>query len=70
MIAATLFNDSVELFLDDDGIDRLIGELQRLRGKTTHIHNMTPSWGGAELSEKVPRGELVNHLVIYSNYPN
>ncbi len=70
MIAATLFNNSVELFVDDDGIDRLIRDLQRLRGRTAHIHNMTPSWGGEGLAEKVHHGELVNHFVIYANYPN
>jgi hypothetical protein len=67
MIAATLFNGAVELFLDDTGIDSLIGELQSLRGKTTHIHKMTFALGGKELSKQVPRGNVVHHLIIYSN---
>jgi hypothetical protein len=50
-----LFNGAVELFLDDTGIDSLIGELQSLRGKTTHIHKMTFAWDGKELSKQVPR---------------
>jgi hypothetical protein len=33
-----------------------------------HVHKMTPSWGGKELSERIPHGELVNHLIIYSNF--
>ena len=70
MIAATLSNDAVELYLDDVGVDHLISELQRMRGQTTHIHKMTPSWGGGELAETVPHGELVHHLVICSNYSN
>jgi hypothetical protein len=67
MIAATLFNGAVELYLDDAGIDGLISELQRLRGLATHIHKMTPTWGGNELAEQVPHGDLVHHLIIYSN---
>jgi len=67
MIATTLSNGAVELYLDDAGIDELVRELQSLRGKRTHIHKMTPEWGGRELSEKVPHGELVNHLIIYAN---
>ncbi|MBL6938454.1 MAG: immunity protein 32 [Alphaproteobacteria bacterium] len=67
MIAATLFNGAVELFLDDAGIDALISELRSLRGKTTHVHMMTHGWGGKELAENVPHGDLVNHLIVYSN---
>lgn len=70
MIAATLFNGAVELFLDDAGIDALIADLRSLRGQSTHIHKITPGWGGSELDETVPHGELVNHLIIYSNRPN
>jgi hypothetical protein len=69
VIAATLFNGAVELYLDDAGIDELVQELQSLRGQATHIHKMTQSWGGNELGEQVPHGELVNHLIVYSNVP-
>ena len=67
MIAATLFNGAVELYLDDAGIDDLVLELKSLRGQSTHIHKMTNSWGGKELSEQVPHGEVVHHLIVYSN---
>jgi hypothetical protein len=67
MITAELFNDAVELYLDDAGIDALIAQLQSLRGQTTHIHMMTPTWGGKELGEAVRHGSLVNHLIINSN---
>ena len=67
MIAATLNNGAVEIYLDDAGIDALIADLESLRGLTTHLHKMTVGWGGKELAETVPHGELVNHLIIYSN---
>ena len=67
MIAASLHNGAVELFLDDAGIDILIAELGSLRGQSTHLHKMTPGWGGKELSEVVPHGELVHHIIIWSN---
>ena len=70
MIAVALFNGAVELYLDDVGIDALTSELTRLRGQSTHIHKMTPSWGGEELAEHAPHGELVHHLIIYSNRSN
>jgi hypothetical protein len=65
-----VFNGAVELYLDDAGIEEFIKELQSLRGKATHIHKMTPAWGGNELSERVPHGDLVNHLIVYSNRQN
>jgi Immunity protein 32 len=59
--------ETVEIFLDDEGIDRLIRLLTRLRGKRTHDHFMTPSWGGEELDEGTHgENKLVNHLIIYS----
>jgi hypothetical protein len=43
---------SVELFLDSQGMDELIATLQSMRGKADHhAHLMTPSWGGKELGE-------------------
>jgi len=69
MIAATIFNDAVEIYLDDAGIDELVRELLSLRGQATHIHKMTPGWGGQELAERVPHGDLVNHVIVYSNFP-
>jgi hypothetical protein len=59
--------ESVEIYLDPTGLDRLIRDLESLRGLSTHLHFMTPSWGGKELAES-PRAEntTVNHLIIYS----
>lgn len=59
--------EAVEIFLDDDGIDRLVRVLTRMKGKCTHDHLMTPSWGGGELGEEAHgQNKLVNHLIIYS----
>jgi hypothetical protein len=66
MISVELFNSAVEMQLDDAGIDDLIRKLHSLRGLKTHLHFMTPSWGGKELSESAVHGEQINHLIIYS----
>ena len=66
MISVELFNGAVEIRLDDSGIDRLIHDLQSLRGLTSHLHFMTPSWGGGELAEAAAKGEQVHHLILYS----
>jgi hypothetical protein len=59
---------SVELFLDSQGMDELITALQSMRGKVDHhAHFMTPSWGGKELGETPhSSNKLVNHLIVYS----
>ena len=51
---------------NQEGLDDLIGFLQRLRadGPGNHDHLMTPSWGGWELSEKTPQdGNALIHQV-------
>jgi hypothetical protein len=70
MIAVELFNGAVEIRLDDAGIDDLVRQLQSLRGQQSHLHFMTPSWGGKELAERAAHGELINHLVVYSVQEN
>jgi hypothetical protein len=59
--------DELEIHLDDDGLDLLISELSGLRNKHDHLHLMTPSWGGHELTEE-KQGKsnmLINQVNIY-----
>lgn len=60
--------DAIEIHLDADGIDKLIEDLTALREQSTHLHLMTPSWGGRELSEEMHgSNKQINHLIIYSH---
>jgi hypothetical protein len=55
----------VAICFDDRGLDLLINKLERLRGKRDHLHLMTPSWSGTDLTEQKQGGndyKLVNHL--------
>lgn len=55
----------VAICFDDHGLDLLIEKLSRLRGKKDHMHLMTPSWAGDELSEHKQGNDeykLLNHL--------
>lgn len=55
----------VAICCDEQGLNLLIEKLQRLRGKQEHIHLMTPSWAGSELTEQKQGGDdyqLANHL--------
>jgi hypothetical protein len=64
MIRVGWQNEAVELRLDEKGIDELTATLQQMKGMTTHVHMMTPAWGGKELVEG---GEqTVHHLIVYS----
>lgn len=57
----------VAVCLDDEGLEFLVRKLQGLRGRKEHVHLMTPSWAGTELSESKqggPEFEVVNHLRI------
>jgi len=57
----------VEIYLDEEGLDFLLSQLAFLKQKKTdHIHLMTPSWGGDELTEdrQNPSNLLVHHLRI------
>ncbi len=55
----------VAICFDDEGLDRLIEKLTRLRGKLDHMHLMTPEWAGEDLTSDKQGGEgyeLSNHL--------
>jgi len=60
--------DAIELHLDPAGIENLVTQLVALKACDSHIHFMTPSWGGKELGE-APHGSnrLMNHLIIYTH---
>ena len=60
--------DAIELHLDKAGIESLILRLVNLRSVDSHIHLMTPAWGGSELGEQPhAANKLINHLIIYSH---
>jgi hypothetical protein len=59
---------SVEIFLDTNGVDQLIATLLSIRDKKEHhAHLMTEAWGGKEL-DGVPHrtNRLINHLIVWS----
>jgi len=60
--------NAIELHLDQLGIESLIAQLEDLKAHNSHMHLMTPSWGGNELGE-TPHGSnrLMNHLIVYSH---
>ena len=55
---------AVQICCDDEGLNRLIGALEKLRGTATHIHLRSPAGGGNELSEKNPWGPMAISEVI------
>ena len=59
-------DSEVEIYLDNTGLSLLLKKLKTLELKGGHVHLMTPSWAGNELSEKpIEKGNtLVNHLCI------
>jgi hypothetical protein len=60
--------NAIELHLDRAGIESLITQLESLKAYHSHLHFMTPSWGGQELSEASHGANtLMNHLIIYSH---
>ena len=60
--------DAVELHLDKAEIEKLISQLESLKSYDSHIHPMTPAWGGEELADGAHgANKLVNHLIIYSH---
>ncbi len=60
--------DAIELHLDTAGIESLIAQLEDLKAYDSHIHLMTPAWGGEELSEASHgSNRLMNHLIVYSH---
>ena len=63
---ATQGKAEVEIFCDQEGLSLLIRQLQLLKTAPDHVHLMTPSWAGNELSETtVGEGtSLINHLRV------
>ena len=56
----------VMIICDAVGLDSLIEHLQILKQNRGHVHLMTPSWAGAELTEnkQLPNSDLINHLCV------
>jgi Immunity protein 32 len=55
----------VAVCFDDEGLDLLIKKLSWLKYKKDHLHLMTPSWAGNELSPDKCGGadySLINHV--------
>lgn len=69
MLSFQIVNDAkaIQICCDDEGIDRLVAALRRLRGTATHLHLLAPSAGGRELSDKCPFGEDAVPEVIISS---
>lgn len=60
----------VEIYCDRDGFDTLMKCFKQIENGESHVHLMSPSWAGNELSEE-PQGKdsstvLVHHLCIIS----
>lgn len=58
-------NPEVALCFDGEGLELLLGKLEHLKSKIDHLHLMTPSWAGRELTEERFGGEqyqLINSL--------
>jgi hypothetical protein len=59
----------VEIYCDREGLNELIRKLEALANGETHVHLMSPSWAGHELSEEVvgSKNALIHHLRIACN---
>jgi hypothetical protein len=59
-------NNEIEIFCDSEGLDALIDQLQILKKHKGHIHLMTPSWAGNELTEnkQIVENSLVHHVRV------
>jgi hypothetical protein len=56
---------TIQIACDQQGLETLIGVLEKLRNTATHIHLRTPSNGGRELSERTPWGEeAIDEVII------
>ena len=58
--------EAIEVYCDNEGLDLLIRNLNNLKKNKGHLHFMTPSWAGNELTEEKQNREntLINHLKI------
>lgn len=56
---------TVQIYCDQQGLEKLIATLEKLRGTADHIHLLTAPNGGRELSEQTPWGdEAVGEVII------
>ncbi len=58
----------LDIHCNDEGLENLIDALTLLvEGKHDHLHLMTPSWGGVDLSEnkQSETSTLLNQVNIY-----
>jgi len=56
----------LEIHVDENGLNTLIDILKGVKKHGDHVHLMTQSWGGSELSDE-KQGEnniLINHVKI------
>lgn len=59
--------DELSIHCDDMGLENFLSVLSQIKGKVSHEHLMTPSWGGNELSED-PQSEdglFLNKVTIH-----
>lgn len=58
--------ENIEIFCDREGIELLLKKLTFLANNGGHVHLMTPSWAGNELTEdkQGTNTVLINHLKI------
>ena len=57
----------VEIYLDNEGLDFLLSQLSFLKDqRTDHVHLMTSTWGGGELTGGLrnPSSLPVHHLRV------
>ena len=56
--------DSIEVFMDQEGLDFFSKRLEILRKHGGHEHLMTPAWAGNELTEdkQGKDNDLIHHL--------
>ena len=56
----------VTIFCDAEGLSELFTQLEILKKHKGHVHLMTPSWSGNELTEikQQQDSELINHVRI------
>jgi hypothetical protein len=58
--------EELDIVCDLSGLELFISHLQKLKRDGGHIHLMTPSWAGDELTEEKQseNGVLINHLRV------
>jgi hypothetical protein len=63
---ANLDRCEVEIYCDSDGLKELKQQIAHLESGETHVHLMTQSWAGSELSEELhgKNNHLVHHLRV------